>query len=207
MPAAFQFPISCAPGAFRVDQLRARCVPSLIGWSSRWSAGQQHRCVFAFAMGEFVERWGDIKTYIEDHLNELRDAAIRREQEIQAALAANTPGTSIRNKEKELHISELWYLIRCLADTLQNGPDAAKQCARLNRHGAISQVRQQPFSLAAGILWHDTRLKRCDYIPQQRKRKRIAERLFWNQPKRKPKKRSRKIRVSLHMWNTAHALA
>ena len=92
------------------------------------------------AMGEFVAKtktrhcettgsnclhdttamWGDIKTYIGDPLNEMADAAIRREQEIQAALAANTPRTSIRNKEAELHKAELWYLISCLADTLQN---------------------------------------------------------------------------------------
>ena len=170
-------------------QLRARCVPSRsvarqMRSESDWLVESMERrwttpLSLPFAMGEFVERWGDIKTYIEDHLKELRDAAIRREQEIQAALAANTPGTSIRNKEKELHISELWYLIRTLADTLQNGPDAAKQCARLNRHGAISQVRQQPFSLAAGILWHDRHLKRCDYISQQRMRKKEAKRLFW----------------------------
>ena len=164
----------------------------------RWTTPLSLPC----AMGEFVERWGDIKTYIEDHLKELRDAAIRREQEIQAALAANTPGTSIRNKEKELHISELWYLIRTLADTLQNGPDlqnqpdAVKQCARLNRNGAISQVRQQPFHLAAGILWHDKHLQRCDYISQQRMRKREAERLFWNQPKKRSRKRKREAERS-----------
>ena len=187
-------------------QLRARCVPSRsvarqMRSESDWLVESMERrwttpLSLPFAMGEFVERWGDIKTYIEDHLKELRDAAIRREQEIQAALAANTPGTSIRNKEKELHISELWYLIRTLADTLQNGPDAAKQCARLNRHGAISQVRQQPFHLAAGILWHDRRLKRCDYISQQRMRKREAERLFWNQPKKRSRKRKREAERS-----------
>ena len=131
------------------------------------------------AMGEFVAMWGDVETYIGDYLNEMADAAIRREQEIQAALAANTPGTSIRNKEAEEHKAELWCIIKGLADTLLNAPDAAKLCARLNRNGEISKVRQQPFHPAAGILWHDTRLKRCDYIPQQRKRKIEAERLFW----------------------------
>ena len=166
-------------------QLRARCVPSRsvarqMRSESDWLVESMERrwttpLSLPFAMGEFVERWGDIKTY----LKEMKYAATRREQEIQAALAANTPGTSIRNKEKEFHISEPWYLIRILAGTLQNGLDAAKQCARLNRRGAISQVRQQPFSLAAGILWHDTRLKRCDYIFQQRMRKKEAKRLFW----------------------------
>ena len=136
------------------------------------------------AMGEFVNVWGDVETHIVDHLNEMADAAIRREQEIQAALAVNTPGTSIRNKEKELHISEVWFLISCLADTLQNGPDAAKLLQRDLFHpvfGTTPKLRQQPFHPTAGILWHDTRLKRCDYISQQRKRKKEAERLFWGE--------------------------
>ena len=108
------------------------------------------------AMREFVAEWGDVETYIEDHLKELADAAIRREQEIQAALAVNTPGTSIRNKEKELHISEVWFLISCLADTLQNGPDAAKLLQRDLFHpvfGTTPKLRQQPFHPTAGILW------------------------------------------------------
>ena len=131
------------------------------------------------AMREFVAMWGDVKEYIGDCLNEMAGAAIRRAKEILADVAANTPGTSIRNKEAEKHKAELWYIIKGLADTLLNGPDAAKLCARLNRNGKISQVRQQPFHPTAGILWHDTRLKRCDYIFQQRMRKKEAKRLFW----------------------------
>ena len=37
------------------------------------------------AMGEFVAVWGDVEPYIDNHLKELADAAIRREQEIRAA--------------------------------------------------------------------------------------------------------------------------
>ena len=177
VPVSYQLRARCVPSRSVARQVRSESDWLVESMERRSTARLRSRFAMGDAMGEFVERWGDIKTY----LKEMKYAATRREQEIQAALAANTPGTSIRNKEKELHISELWYLIRCLADTLQNGPDAAKQCARLNRHGAISQVRQQPFSLAAGILWHDTRLKRCDYIAQQRNRKIIAERLFWGE--------------------------
>ena len=112
------------------------------------------------AMGEFVAMWGE--TCIADHLNEMADAAIRREQEIQLNVACNTPETSTRNKEKELLISEVWFLISCLADTLQNGPDAAKLLQRNLFHavGTMSKLRQQPFHPTAGILWHATRLKR-----------------------------------------------
>ena len=136
------------------------------------------------AMGEFVKMWGDVETYIVDHLNEMADAALRREMEIKVNLACNTPGSSTRNKEKEFHIAEVWFLISCLADTLQNGPDAAKLLQRDLFHpvaGKIPKLRQQPFHPTAGILWHDTRLRRCDYISQQRKRKKEAERLFWGQ--------------------------
>ena len=165
-------------------QLRARCVPSRsvarqMRSESDWLVESMERrwttpLSLPFAMGEFVERWGDIKTYIEDHLKELRDAAIRREQEIQAALAANTPGTSIRNKEKELHNSELLYLIRCLADTLQNGPDAAKQCARLNRHIYCERLPRSLYNRAAGILWAAAHLNRCDSVCAKRKRQNEA---------------------------------
>ncbi len=126
------------------------------------------------AMGEFVAEWGDVET-IDNHLKELAHAAIRREQEIRATLAANTPG-SIRNKEANLHEAEVWEIIIVLADILQNSPDAAKLCARLNRNGVISKTRQQPFHPTAGILWHDTRLNRGDYISQQRVRKKEAKR-------------------------------
>ena len=107
------------------------------------------------AMGEFVAMWGDVETYIVDHLNEMADAAKRREEEIQVNLACNTPGTSTRNKEKEFHISEVWFLISCLADTLQNSPDAPKLLQRDLFHavGMIPKLRQQPFHPTAGILW------------------------------------------------------
>ena len=131
-------------------------------------------------MGEFVAEWGDVETYIDNHLKELADAAIRREQEIRAALAANTQG-SITNNEAILHEAEVWAIITVIADILQNSPDAAKLCARLDRNGAISKPRQQPFHVhpIAGILWPDARVRRDDSIPLQRKRKREAERLFW----------------------------
>ena len=135
------------------------------------------------AMREFVAMWGDVKEYIGNGLNEMAGAAIRRAKEILADVAekdvADVTEASIRNKEGEKHKAELWYIIKGLADTLLNGPDAAKLCARLNRNGKISQVRQQPFHPTAGILWHDTRLKRCDYISQQMMRKKEAKRLFW----------------------------
>ena len=133
-------------------------------------------------MGEFVAEWGDVETYIDNHLKELADAAIRREQEIRAALAANTQG-SITNNEAILHEAEVWAIITVLADILQNSPDAAKLCARLDRNGAISKPRQQPFHVhpTAGILWPDARVRRDDSIPNQRKRKREAERLFWGE--------------------------
>ena len=130
-------------------------------------------------MGEFVAEWGDVET-IGNHLKELADAAIRREQEIRAALAGNTPG-SIRNKEANLHEAEVWEIIIVLADILQNSPDAAKLCARLNRNGVISTTRQQPFHPTAGILWPAAGVKRCDSICQQIKRKKEAERLFWGE--------------------------
>ena len=138
------------------------------------------------AMGEFVAMWGDVETYIGDYLNEMADAAIRREQEIQVNLACNTPGTSTRNKEKELHISEVWFLISCLADTLQNGPDAPKLLQRDLFHavGMMRKLRQQPFHPTAGILWHDSRLERCDYSAEQRKRKKEDERMFWAERKK-----------------------
>ena len=134
------------------------------------------------AMGEFVAEWGDVETYIAKELKELADAAIRREQEIRAALAANTQG-SIRNNEANLHEAEFWAIIIVLADILQNSPDVAKLCARLDRNGAISKPRQQPFHVhpTAGILWPDARVRRDDSIPHQRKRKREAERLFWGE--------------------------
>ena len=130
------------------------------------------------AMREFVAEWGDVETYIEDHLKELADAAIRREQEIRAALAANTPG-SIRNKEANIHETEVWVMIKVLADILQNSPDAAKLCRRLNQNGVITVTRQQPFDPTAGILWPAADLKRCDSICQQIKRKIEAARSFW----------------------------
>ena len=130
-------------------------------------------------MGEFVAEWGDVET-IDNHLKELAHAAIRRKQAIRAALAANTPG-SIRNKEANLHEKEVWEIIKVLADIIQNSPDAAKLCRRLNRNGRITVTRQQPFHPTAGILWHDEHLKRCDCISQQRKRKREAERSFWGE--------------------------
>ena len=131
--------------------------------------------ISSHAIGEFVMMWGDVKTYIGDPLHEMADAAIRREQEIVDHLnemsdAANTPRTSSRNKEAELHKAELWFIISCLADSLQNGLDAAKPCAPL---------RQLPWHPAAGILWSDTRLNRCDTVCAQRKRQREAERIFW----------------------------
>ena len=132
------------------------------------------------AMGEFVAEWGDVETYVDNHLKELADAAIRREQEIRAASAANTPG-SIRNNEAILHEAEVWAIITVLADILQNSPDAAKLCARLNRNGVISKTRQQPFHPTAGILWPDARVKRCDSFSHQRKRKLEADRLFWGE--------------------------
>ena len=128
-------------------------------------------------MGEFVAEWGDVET-IDNHLKELAHAAIRRKQAIRAALAANAPG-SIRNKEANLHEAEVWEIINFLADMLQNSPDAAELCARLNRNGVISQTRQQPFHPTAGILWPAAGVKRCDSICQQRKRKLEAKRLFW----------------------------
>ena len=128
-------------------------------------------------MGEFVAEWGDVET-IDNHLKELAHAAIRRKQAIRAALAANTPG-SIRNKEANLHEAEVWEIINFLADMLQNSPDAAELCARLNRNGVISQTRQQPFHPTAGILWPAAGVKRRDSICQQRKRKLEAKRLFW----------------------------
>ena len=134
------------------------------------------------AMGEFVAAWGDVETYIDNHLKELADAAIRREQEIRAALAANTPG-SIRNNEANLHEAEVWAIITVLADILQNSPDAAKLCARLDRNGQVSKPRQQPFHVhpTAGILWPDARVKRCASFSHQRKRKLEADRLFWGE--------------------------
>ena len=134
-------------------------------------------------MGEFVAEWGDVET-IRNHLKELAHAAIRREQEIRAALAANRPWQlwqlwQLWHNSANLHRTEVWEIIIFLADMLQNSPDAANLCARLNRNGVISQTRQQPFHPTAGILWHDTRLKRCDYISQQMMRKKEAKRLFW----------------------------
>ena len=41
-------------------------------------------------ISEFIENWGDFKRYIADPLNARREAALRREQEIVAMLAANT---------------------------------------------------------------------------------------------------------------------
>ena len=110
-------------------------------------------------MGEFVAEWGDVET-IRNHLKELAHAE----------MAANTPG-SIRNKEENLHKAEVWAIIIFLADMLQNSPDAAKLCARLNRNGVISTTRQQPFHPTAGILWPAAGVKRCDSICEQRKRK------------------------------------
>ena len=132
------------------------------------------------AMGEFVAVWGDVEPYIDNHLKELADAAIRRDQEIRAALAANTPG-SITNNEAMDHEAEVWEIIKILAGILQNSPDAAKLCARLDRNGAISIPRQQPFHVhpIAGILWPDARVRRDDSFCCQRKRKREVERLFW----------------------------
>ena len=130
------------------------------------------------AMGEFVAEWGDVATSIGNHLKELADAAIRREQEIRAALAANTPG-SIRNNEANLHEAEVWAIITVLADILQNSPDAAKLCARLDRNGVTSKTRQQPPHPTVGILWLDARAKRCDSFSHQRKRKLEADRSFW----------------------------
>ena len=120
-------------------------------------------------MGEFVAEWGDVET-IRNHLKELAHAE----------MAANTPG-SIRNKEENLHKAEVWAIIIFLADMLQNSPDAAKLCARLNRNGVISTTRQQPFHPTAGILWPAAGVKRCDSISEQRKRKNRAERLFWGE--------------------------
>ena len=130
------------------------------------------------AMGEFVAVWGDVEPYIDNHLKELADAAIRRDQEIRAALAANTPG-SIRNKEANIHETEVWVMIKVLADILQNSPDAAKLCRRLNQNGVITVTRQQPFDPTAGILWPAADLKRCDSICQQIKRKNERARAFW----------------------------
>ena len=130
------------------------------------------------AMGEFVAVWGDVEPYIDNHLKELADAAIRRDQEIRAALAANTPG-SIRNKEANIHETEVWVMIKVLADILQNSPDAAKLCRRLNQNGVITVTRQQPFDPTAGILWSAADLKRCDSICQQIKRKNERARAFW----------------------------
>ena len=132
------------------------------------------------AMGEFVAVWGDVEPYIDNHLKELADAAIRRDQEIRAALAANTPG-SITNNEAMDHEAEVWEIIKILAGILQNSPDAAKLCARLNRNGVISTTRQQPFHPTAGILWPAAGVKRCDSISEQIKRKIRAERLFWGE--------------------------
>ena len=130
------------------------------------------------ALGDFVENWGDFKRYIADPLNEMAVAAKRREQEIVAMLAANIPGF-IRNMEAERHTSELWNLISHLADVLENGPDAVKLVARLNRHGASIKLRQLPWHPAAGILWPDRRSNYRDTVCARRKRQREAARLFW----------------------------
>ena len=129
-------------------------------------------------MGEVVENWGEFKRYIADPLNEMAVAAKRREQEIVAMLAANTPG-SIRNMEAERHTSELWNLISHIASVLQNGPDAATHLARLHRHGAIIKLPQLPWHPAAGILWPERRCHCCDSFVARRKRQLEAERLFW----------------------------
>ena len=122
-------------------------------------------------MGEFVAEWGDVET-IRNHLKELAHAE----------MAANTPG-SIRNKEENRHEAEVWAIIIFLADMLQNSPDAAKLCARLDRNGEISKPRQQPFHVhpIAGILWPDARVRRDDSIALQRKRQREAATLFWGE--------------------------
>ena len=129
-------------------------------------------------IGEFIENWGDFKRYIADPLNARREAALRREQEIVAMLAANIPGF-IRNMEAERHTSELWNLISHLAGVLQNCPDAATHLARLHRHGAIIKLSQLPWHPVAGILWPDRRCHCCDGFVARRKRQLEAERLFW----------------------------
>ena len=133
------------------------------------------------ALGDFVENWGDFKRYIADPLNEMAVAAKRREQEIVAMLAANTRGSSwaYMNMEAESHASKLWNLISHLADVLENGPDGAKNVARLNRHGASIKLRQLPWHPAAGILWPDRRSNYRDTVCARRKRQREAARLFW----------------------------
>ena len=132
-------------------------------------------------IGEFIENWGDFKRYIADPLNARREAALRREQEIVAMLAANTRGSSwaYMNMEAESHWSRLWNLISHLADVLENGPDAVKLVARLNRHGASIKLRQLPWHPAAGILWPDRRSNYRDTVCARRKRQREAARLFW----------------------------
>ena len=135
------------------------------------------------AMGEFVWLYnGDVKTEIGDYLHDLADAAISREKEIQAALAANTPRTFLRNVYAEAHKKELWYLIDCLADTLLNAPDAAKQycreLGRVKRHIFGERLPRSLYNPAAGILFSSDN-NHCDSVCAKRKRQTEALRSFF----------------------------
>ena len=103
----------------------------------------------SLSVREMVQRWGDIKTCMEDPLSECR------------------LGCSVAALGREWRL--LWRMIIFFGGVLQlNQQHHAKQKMR-------KKLRQQPWHSVAGVVWSD---KACDTVVNKRKRQKEAYELL-----------------------------